>query len=167
MQQADFNQQLESLRQQLLRQARQSLAGTDEAEDVVQESMLKLWILRERFDTSEDMTRYAQSIIRNMCINIHKRRQTLADIEEVSPTLVAPSPLTLMITKELEDIHSKIVQSLPDKHRAVLHLRNEKGLSYKDIATIMGCEETTVRVIAARARKYIITLLSKYLNGQI
>ena len=71
----------------LLLTAKQYLSAVEDAEDAVQEVLMKLWSARERIDNADDFSKYALTSVRNTALNIlneQKRRQTVSiDIHEV------------------------------------------------------------------------------------
>lgn len=66
----EFIQGAERLRSELLRQARSYLTDTDDAEDVVQETLLRLWTARERIADYDKMRNMASVVCRNLALNM-------------------------------------------------------------------------------------------------
>jgi RNA polymerase sigma-70 factor (ECF subfamily) len=67
---------------------------------------------------------------------------------------------------ELEQAVSSAIDSLPDELRAALTLREFEGLSYEEIAEILGCPIGTVRSRIFRAREAIDQRVEKQLGGE-
>lgn len=162
MEQTDFEHNVPSLRQRLTRQANAYLADLDEAEDVVQETLLKLWQLRERIPDAERMEHLALVVVRNACISVLRRtnrRVCIAINEEVAPGTMSTNAHERMEQDEAELWLRQCIHSLPDKQRAILKMRNVEGLSYGDIAKIIGTTESSVRGLICRARNTLLKQL--------
>ena len=83
MEREQFITEVLPLRQQLLSLARQILADAASGEDVVQETMLKLWLMRDRLDQYRSIQAIALIITRHLCYNIAKaKRNTDVALEE-------------------------------------------------------------------------------------
>lgn len=162
MEQTEFEHNVPSLRLRLIRQADAYLADQDEAEDVVQETLLKLWQLRARIPDAVHMEHLALVVVRNACISAlrQKSRRTCISInEEVTPVLMSPNGHQRMEQDEEEAWLKHCIHSLPDKQRSILRMRNVEGLSYGDIARIIGTTESSVRGLICRARNALLKQL--------
>ncbi len=76
----------------------------------------------------------------------------------------APSPQEAVEAKELRDFLTEVVESLPPGYRECLVLREVDGLSYEEIASVMGITVEAVRSRLARARQHIRQKLASYLE---
>ncbi len=161
MEQIEFEHHVATLRQKLVRYALQYLANDDEAEDAVQESLLKLWQLRQRINDAKHIQHLALIVVRNTSISMLRKRNAAHSV-----SLDVPSPMLVcsdnvhrqMEIQETEKRLERCISSLPDKQKAILEMRNVEHLSYSDIAHILGTTESSVRGMISRAR---YTLLQK------
>ncbi|MGN0310281.1 MAG: RNA polymerase sigma factor, partial [Bacteroides sp.] len=92
MEKQEFIQGAERLRSQLLRQARSYLNGADDAEDIVQETLLRLWTARERIADSEKMRNMASVVCRNLSLNMLRDAPPRCAVDEAQVTTLQASP---------------------------------------------------------------------------
>ena len=78
----EFKQQAEELRLQLISVAQKYLGNTDEAEDIVQDTMVKLWLMREQLKSP--ISAFACMVTRNLCIDCLRRKHPTVDITQLS-----------------------------------------------------------------------------------
>ena len=145
----------------LLLTAKQYLSAAEDAEDTVQEVLMKLWSARARIDNTDDFSRYALTAVRHTALNIlnvQKRRQTVPiDILEV-PT-ETHSPDTRLETMERQKYLDRIITQMPAANRTLLKMRNIDQLSYSQIALMLGITETAVRIRISRIRQQLVNQL--------
>ena len=142
----------------LLLTARQYLSAAEDAEDTVQEVLMKLWSARARIDNADDFSRYALTSVRNTALNIlkeQKRRQTVSiDIHEVPTETHGPD--TRLDTMERQKYLDRIITQMPAANRTLLKMRNIDQLSYSQIALMLGTTETAVRIRISRIRQQLV-----------
>lgn len=129
----------------------------EEAEDVVQEVMIKLWNNRENLAAVESLDAYSMTICRNLALD-HQRKQT-GNIISIETTTSQPqqveNPYSAIYAKEdLQRIDSLMAQ-LPEKQRLCMQFRDFEGRNYKEIANIMQITEDQVKINIFRARKFV------------
>lgn len=166
MEQIEFEHQVATLRQKWVKYALQYLANQDEAEDAVQEALLKLWQLRLRIEDATHMQRLATVVIHNISISmLRQHKPTLSNNLEVSTAKLTNSDNIhrQMEVRETEEWLHHCIHTLPDKQKAILQMRNVEKLSYTDIAHIIGTTESSVRSLISRARN---TLLKQLKNRE-
>jgi RNA polymerase sigma-70 factor (ECF subfamily) len=140
------------------------LMGNDaDAEDVVQEACVNA-IAAARTFRGGDVRAWLLTIVRNGCYSVFRRRRgremTTVD-EDVNP-LVSPdaSPESLALGRErAERVHAALA-NLPVEFREALVLREFEGLSYKEIADVMGVPIGTVMSRLSRGRTHLHTALT-------
>ena len=140
---ADFDARFALARERLLR-ITASLVGTDDAEDVVQDTYL---LGRSRFEQMRDPSAFEPWVTRiaaNLCFSRHRRRKRL---REMIPTLLAWRTATSVIGLR------ELVEQLPPRERTVLVLHYGQGYRLEEIATLLDLTHTNVRTIIARTRK--------------
>lgn len=149
------------LRGKLVDIARFYLSDEDEAEDIVQEAMLKLWLVRDRLDREKNISPMGMTVTRNLCIDRLRRLKTHP--HESLTGHDAPdgqrSAQAMMEDHENAEWMRGAVRNLPDKYRAVLRMRQVEHLEMGEIARIIGATEGVVRTILSRARKQMMEQL--------
>lgn len=134
----------------LYRAALSILGDPQEAEDVVQESFLRLWEKAPEFESPAHERAWLLKVTVNGCKSRlrspwHRRTAPLLDIYPAA----APEEQAVL----------EVIQSLPPKDRAVLHLYYYEGYQTAEIADMTGWRAGTVRSRLARARDKLRELL--------
>lgn len=146
------------LKDVLYRLAQRITLDSDEAEDVVQETMIKIWNRREQWNEIESMEAFSLTICRNVALD-HVRKKTRRDEFFISNDRdsadLSRSPFEQAMQKDRIEQVRKIIDSLNEKQRTCIQLRDFEGKQYKEIATIMGISEEQVKVNIHRARQAI------------
>ena len=128
-----------------------------EAEDVVQDTLLKIWNRRSEWTSIESVQAYCVTIARNLAIDKSRsgnnRNTTLP--EEVETIADSGSPYQHMIDRERMQLIHNLIQSLPEKQRIVMQLRDVEGKSYKEIGQMLHLSEELVKVTLFRARQRV------------
>ena len=144
MNQNEYRTEFNRLREKLIGQARSILGDEDEAEDVVQDAMLKVWQLRDQLSPPVDPLAFI--IVRNLCISIIRRRQDTTRIEDMNIPPSADGEERQHIEKMMQ-----MVEQLPDKQQTILRLRHMEGMEMADIAALLCTTETAVRKSLSRS----------------
>jgi RNA polymerase sigma-70 factor, ECF subfamily len=141
------------------------LKNQQEAEDVIQEVFMKMWIMKDKLDKYNDAAGLAVTMTRNNCID-RIRKWKHIDNEEYDSDLKAidsaPTPLQLIEKHETTAIITSIIGKLPSGYREVIRLREIEGLSYEEIALQKKLNINTLRVAISRARQMIKENYIKY-----
>jgi RNA polymerase sigma-70 factor (ECF subfamily) len=108
-------------------------------------------------------------IARNVFLEqLRSRRVSLVDSDDVleRTETPAPSPEALLLGREADEIFAAALSRLPEERRAALLLLMDHGLSYDEIADVMGWSLSKVKVEIHRARLKLRAELTKYLGGK-
>lgn len=140
--------------------------SSQEAEDVVQDVIIKLWKMRDSLDNVDNLEAYSLRMIRNLALDRQRMKANQSEtLDEQSHGHIAsaqPSADTLMERQERIDSIRMIMNSLPEKQRIAMQLRDFEGKSYKEIADIMEVTEDQVKINIYRARQYIKSKLTPF-----
>lgn len=134
----------------------------DLAGDIIQDVFLKIWRNRQEWHIKVDVSVYLYQAVRNQSLNTlqaHKSRNQLEHRfqEEYQASLewVAEDPfLDEKKSQQIKQIW-RIVESMPEKRRAVFHLHKKHGLSYQEIAEVCDISIRTVENHIAQSLQYI------------
>lgn len=164
----EFINTVTKVRNRMLQQALTYLKDTEDAEDVVQEALAKLWQMRQRVDNAEKMAHLASVIVKNTSLNTirnRKKRETHPEppFERGRWMVSDDSPQRQLEYKEMRQRLQQAIIQLPDKQRAVMRMRNVEQLSYTEIAQVLGTTESSVRAMICKAR----TTLMKQMKSTI
>jgi RNA polymerase sigma factor (sigma-70 family) len=141
--------------------ARYQLRDEEEARDVVQETLLRLWTNRSKIDRAMS-TAWLTRVCRNACIDRLRKRRTRqpADlpIDDVFADDATPADVMLHDGDMRERVLA-LLEDLAEPYRSLVILRDIQDLSYDEIASAMDLPLNTVKVYLHRARKRLRTRL--------
>jgi RNA polymerase sigma-70 factor (ECF subfamily) len=149
----------------------------DKAVDLSQETFLRIYTSAPKYQATYSFSTYIYRIASNLAISElrqRKRRQWISiftpfgnrdDDNDREMVLPDERPLQdeLMIDSERRKAVAIAIQSLPEKYRLTLVLRDVEGLSYERITEITGLSEGTVKSRINRARNLLRDKLQKYI----
>lgn len=135
------------MRTTLVRLAFGILRDSDEAEDVVQDVLLRLWQMRDQLRMPIEPL--ARVLTRNRCIDIVRRRKPAA---ELSMAVFQEEDEAL---RERIEGMMKVIETLPDLQQTILRLRHMEGMEFQEIAELTGSTEVAVRKALSRARQAV------------
>ncbi len=126
------------------------------AQDLFQETFLRVFRDRNRYQPLTAFTTWLFTIARNLFLDSLKRggpAPVSAESEAGTRPLTdpAPDPLNCLEMRETEAALRQALRSLPEQDRAILLLSRFGGLRYRQIAEILGISEGAVKVRAHRA----------------
>ena len=129
----------------------------EEGEDIVQDTMLRVWNRREEWNVWETVEGFCLTICRNLAIDRSQKMdarhvELTPEVTEL-PDMAAPDKL--MERDERLGLLHRLIAELPEKQRTILQLRDVEGKSYKEIAEILQLTEEVVKVNLFRARQRI------------
>ena len=150
-----FEQQASRLRAIALKSSAGAGADADTAQDIAQETMIRLWQMHDdpRLSNPDG---YAATIARHLTLNHLRRRQPLPIDERHSAIQTTPSPLDLMVQREEEQWLQQRIRDLPPTQHAILHMRQVEHRTNGQIATLLGIKETSVSTLLGRARRQLL-----------
>jgi RNA polymerase sigma-70 factor (ECF subfamily) len=160
MRQISFRTDILPLKDELYRLALRITLNRADAEDVVQETMLKVWTRREQWNEIESIEAFCLTICRNLSLDKVKRmdnqQPSLDDGEHDTPDRsYTASPEERVVWRDRMQLVRNLMEQLPEKQRTCIQLRDIEGKTYKEIATIMDITEQQVKVNIFRARQTI------------
>lgn len=153
----NFQNDILPLKDKLFRMALRITMQREEAEDVVQETLIKLWKQRDNLEGIESLEAYAITMARNLALDHQKRASNNTVSLDASPLISERSinPYDNIYAQEGLRRINKLMAELPEKQRSCMQLRDFEGKNYREIAEIMSITEDQVKVNIFRARKYI------------
>ena len=160
-----FEQQASRLRAVALKASASAGADADTAQDIAQETMIRLWQMRDdpRLCNPDG---YARTIARHLTLNHLRRQQPLPINERHSASQTVPSPLDLMVQREEEQWLQQRIRDLPPTQHAVLHMRHVEHCSNSQIASLLGIKETSVSTLLGRARRQLLEEIRQQREGE-
>lgn len=144
------------------------LGSRDAAEDVVQETMLRVWQQRATWTPTDRLRSLLYRITRNLSLNerrnakVRERRGAPGSDFDARPS---ESPLELVERREIRDAVARALDSLPPRRREVFVLSRYHGHSYREIAEIMDISPQTVANTMSAALDELRVLLRPQLES--
>jgi RNA polymerase sigma factor (sigma-70 family) len=141
------------------------LRNQQEAEDVVQEVFMKMWMMKEKLDTYKDPVALAVTMTKNNCFDLLRKWKHIdsdKDGAEILNLELSPSPFDQMVNYETAEILHDIIEALPEAFRKIIQQREINGLSYEEIALKNSVNINTLRVTLSRARHIVKEKYLKY-----
>ena len=158
MKNISFRDDILPLKNQLFRLALRITLNRFEAEDIVQDTLIKVWNRRSDWEDIDSIEAFSLTICRNLSLDRIKKKEndnnSLEDVKGVEP-LSSSNPQDRMIQADRVNLIRQIVYSLPEKQRSCMQLRDFEGKSYKEIAVILDITEEQVKVNIFRARQAV------------
>lgn len=140
------------------------LNNREEAEDTVQEVMMKLWEDRTRLGNYASPAAWATTVTRNMCIDMLRKRRKMSH-EEIESVIITGRADDVTVTdhdsREAAALVTGIVERMKEPYRSAVILRDMEGYSYEEAAVVMQTSVETLRTTLFRARKSIREELEK------
>lgn len=172
MKKISFRNDILPMKDTLFRLALRITLNREEAEDIVQDTLIKVWNRRDSWDTIDSIEAFSLTICRNIALDrlrLHDNRNASLDDENYpnaggESTDTGSNPYERTVQREKVEIVRNLIDSLPEKQRCCIQLRDFEGKTYKDIATVLGITEDQVKVNIFRARQTIKQQFLQYDN---
>ena len=131
--------------------------GSD-ADDLVQDTLIKAWTNRDKFEPGTNLRAWLFTILRNTYYTsvLRRRREVRDETGEYAGTLTTPP--TQEWTVAMRALQAAL-QQLPAEHREALILVGAAGLSYEEAAQICGCALGTIKSRVNRARARLLKIM--------
>ncbi len=164
MEQKEFLNTILPCKDTLYRLAKRLLVSSDEAEDAVQEVFLKLWKGRDKIDNYRSPEAFAVTMTKNYCLDRLKSRQA-SNLKIVHSNYKNSDNIERTIEgNEGVELVTKIMQTLPEKQKMIMQLRDIEQFEFAEISQMLEINETAIRVALSRARKVVREQLIKQYN---
>lgn len=157
MKEISFQHDILPLKDKLFRTALRITLDPAEAEDIVQETLIRIWHKREEWTGIDSIEAYCQTVCRNLAIDRSERlsNRNLRLDEAPGDPGNAQTPQDTLEEKEHLQIIGKLLEELPEAQQQILEQREIEGKSYKEIAQTLRLTEDQVKVNLFRARQKI------------
>ena len=164
MEEISFKNDVLPLKDKLFRLALRITSNREEAEDIVQDTLIKLWNQRNEWSAIRNMETYSMTVCRNLALDaISKSERQNISLDETAhaqPDTSRMQDEVLMRQQQMDRIRA-IIQQLPEKQRTIILLRDIEEKSYQEIAEIMGINLSDVKVNLFRARQTLKAKINK------
>lgn len=166
MKKLSFRDDVLPLKDKIFRLALRITLSRAEAEDIVQDVLIKVWNRRDDLAEVDSIEAYSLTVCRNLSLDrLQRKENDNVNLDDAPPTEADDAPPDLqMIRDERIDNIKRLIERLPIPQRAAMQLRDMEGKTYKEISAITGQTEEQVKVNIFRARQYIRKQIEKIEN---
>ena len=157
MQEISFRNDILPLKDKLFRLALRITLDRAEAEDVVQDTMIRVWNKRDEWSQFESVEAYCLTVAKNLAIDRSQKKeaQNVELTSDMAEEVDLSGPYEQLVNDERMKIIHRLINELPEKQRLIMQLRDIEGESYKDIAKVLHLTEEQVKVNLFRARQKV------------
>ena len=141
------------------------LGARDLAEEMVQEVFLFVWERRESWDVRSSVRSYLFTAVRNAALSYLRHERVVARRDarvRILQDTVAPGADLEVVQAETVAAIQEAVARLPDRCRLVFTLHREQGLTYAEVAEVLGISPRTVEVQIGRALRSLRRCLAAH-----
>ncbi|WP_420150844.1 RNA polymerase sigma factor [Spirosoma sp.] len=151
-----FKQRILPVQGRLFRLAQLFLRNREEAEDALQDVLLRLWTNRQQLDAYHSVEALAVQMTKNLCLDklkAHSKRKMADEADMLSVQAEGFSPYQQLEFADSADLIRNLIDTMPDQQKLILHLRDVEEYSFEEIEQITGLSVNNIRVILSRARQ--------------
>ncbi len=156
---SDFKAQLTAIVPHLRAFGRSLSGNRDLADDLVQETLLKAWAARKRFQAGTNMRAWTFIILRNHYLSQVRRNRFRGEWDDLTADRILAAPASQDRHIDLSDLQ-RALQQLPQPQREALILVGAGGFAYEEAAEICGVAVGTIKSRVARGRTALETILT-------
>ena len=149
------------LKDEMYRFAKRFVLSSDEAEDVVQDLMMKFWQKKEEFANFGNLKSYALKSVKNECLNRLKHHDVKLGFADFQ---MHRSELYQVDTNNLKEQIIGFINQLPEKQKAVIHLKDVEEYEVSEISEMLEMEENAVRVNLIKKKKKVKEQIQKLMD---
>lgn len=159
------------------------LKNPDDSMDVSQEVFIKVYRYLEKFNRQSSFYTWLYRITVNMCIDFLRKKKRVQEVdyddgilrgsdevegdEHILPSRLGLNPDKVYGRKELRQKMLEALETLSEKHRTILILREVEGLSYEEIADVLNISKGTVMSRLYHARRYFQAAVESYVGDEL
>jgi len=155
---------LRPYRQGLLNMAYRMTGDLEEAKEICQEALIKVFKYLHRFKKGKSFKNWFYSIVINSAYDFLRRKKRYENIIETQKNFISRADLNpeeQLMNKETKAKIELCLQNLSPKEKSIFLLRDGEGFSVKEASEILGCSTMSVRAHLSRARQKIRTQFKK------
>lgn len=132
----------------------------DDAEDVAQDALVRLWNYCERLDANRNLAALAIMVAKNICVEKYKRRQmTVAEPPDETAASANYSADAEIITQETQELIDSAIKRLSPREQQLVRKRYLEDLSADDISKEMSIPKPSVKSMLSTAKSKLIKIL--------
>jgi RNA polymerase sigma-70 factor (ECF subfamily) len=157
-------------RQGYLNMAYRITGDREEAMEVCQDALLKIFKYLKSFKKGHSFKTWSYKVLMNTSYDFLKEKKKfkqVIDSQKSTPVFETSQVENKIWKKQMREKIQGILDILSPKEKAVFLLRDSEGLSVEEASLVLGCSQISVRTHLSRARKKIVTHFEKKNRGMI
>lgn len=156
MTQLEFVALVNPFKDKVFRLARRILTSVEEAQDVSQEMLMRLWNKREQLREYKSVEAFAMTMTKNYCLDqLKNKRASNLKIDSLEFSENRSKLEDEIENKDSLNWVEKFIEALPVQQKIIIQMRDIEGYEFEQMAEILEMNETAIRVALSRARKSI------------
>lgn len=156
MTQLEFVALVNPFKDKVFRLARRILISVEEAQDVSQEMLMRLWNKREQLCEYKSVEAFAMTMTKNYCLDqLKNKRASNLKIDSLEFSENRSKLEDEIENKDSLNWVEKFIEVLPVQQKIIIQMRDIEGYEFEQMAEILEMNETAIRVALSRARKSI------------
>jgi RNA polymerase sigma-70 factor (ECF subfamily) len=145
--------------------ARKIMGNEADAEEIVQEALLRLWINAPRWRPAAAFRTWFYRVVVNLCLN-RKRRASFAALDDVAePADPALDPMAQLESRQSDQLLAAAIAGLPERQRVAIVLTYQEGMPNAETAAVLGTTVSGVETLLVRARRTLRKTLGAELDA--
>jgi RNA polymerase sigma-70 factor (ECF subfamily) len=133
--------------------ARRVLGNEADAEEIVQEAMLRVWINAARWRPTAAFRTWLYRVVLNLCLNRKRRAPFTALVDIVEPADPAPGPHLELEMRETDRLLAAAIAALPARQSAAIVLTYQEAMSNAEAAAVLGTSVSGIETLLVRAKR--------------
>jgi RNA polymerase sigma-70 factor, ECF subfamily len=141
--------------------ARRVSGNAADAEEVVQEAFLRVWVNAPRWRPTASFRTWFYRVVLNLCFNRARRRPFAALEAAGDPADPSPDPAANLERRQTDSLVTAAIAALPERQRAAIVLTYEEGLSNIETAAALDTSVSGVETLLVRAKRALRAALAR------
>ena len=162
MTEQEFEQKVKGMRPRLMQMGREFFGSDTEAEEVVQETWLRAWNVRDRVELTDA---YILRIARNCCVSMWRGQRAQVELADEHSAVTEVTPQEEVEEQENSEWLQSRLQRLPKAEREVWNLFYDEGLTLEEIAEERGTSVATIRKTISNVRNRLRKDIRRHFIG--
>lgn len=159
MTQNEFEDKASMMREKAMLRAKGMGLDNDTAEDIAQDTMLKLWAIHDTLPSDCNIVAFAVTTARNMAIDYLRNNRKAIPIETLRGNAVNTNADDSLERQDFEQWLETKMAKLPPTEHIVLKMRQVEGRNNAEIAALIGITPDSVKTLLSRARKKMLEII--------
>lgn len=156
---SEFEKLITQQKDKMYRFAVSILKNSEDAQDTVQEVVLRLWKNRRSLDRKKNLESYCLNAVKNSCLDVLRKQKHRQEYQKTMD-YQSTEESNIEYTDLVEKLKKEILK-LPDQQRLAIELKDLQGLDYEEISKIMEQSINSIRASVSRGRKKLYEIFKE------